>query len=97
MADLKHKAERAAFDVAITAALKHVNKGRGKAMCQMVDLVQKVLKDTWPDAAYDALRGQFEDENSKWMKFTNKIFDEVDPRLIKMDALNLGYESAFRG
>ena len=47
MADLKHKAERAAFDVAITAALKHVNKGRGKAMCQMVDLVQKVLKDTW--------------------------------------------------
>ena len=42
MADLKHKAERAAFDVAITAALKHVNKGRGKAMCQMVDLVQKV-------------------------------------------------------
>ena len=97
MADLKHKAERAAFDVAITAALKHVNKGRGKAMCQMVDLVQKVLKDTWPDAAYDALRGQFEDENSKWMKFTNKIFDEVDPRLIKMAALNLGYESAFRG
>ena len=59
MASLKHKAERAAFDVAITAALKHVDKGRGKAMCQLIDLVQKVLKDTWPDAAYDALRGQF--------------------------------------
>lgn len=97
MASLKHKAERAAFDVAITAALKHVDKGRGKAMCQLIDLVQKVLKDTWPDAAYDALRGQFEDPDSKWMKFTNKIFDEVDPRLIKMAALNLGYESAFRG
>ena len=65
MASLKHKAERAAFDVAITAALKHVDKGRGKAMCQLIDLVQKVLKDTWPDAAYDALRGQFEDPDSK--------------------------------
>ena len=95
--DIKHAAERKAFDVAITAALKQVDKNRGEAMVKLIDLVQKVLKDTWPDEAYDNLRATFKDENSKYMKFTNRIFDEVNPRCIKMAALNLGYEAAFRG
>jgi len=95
--NLKHAAERKAFEIAIDAALKHVDKQRGKAMIQFVDLIQRVLKDTWPDSAYDALRDVFRDENSKWMLFTNRLFDEIDPKLIRTAALNLGYESAFRG
>ena len=67
---IKHAAERQAFNVAISAALKHVDKGRGKALIQIVDLIQKVLGDTWPDKAYDALRNTFKDEDSKWMQFT---------------------------
>ena len=94
---IKHAAERQAFNVAISAALKHVDKGRGKALIQIVDLIQKVLGDTWPDKAYDALRNTFKDEDSKWMQFTNRLFDEIDPKIIKTAALNLGYESGFRG
>jgi MoaA/NifB/PqqE/SkfB family radical SAM enzyme len=93
----KHAAERKAFDVAITAALKHIDKDRGKAMIQMVNLTQKVLGDTWPDRAYEALRNVFRDPDSKWMKYTNAMFDDVDPKLIKSAALNLGYEAGFRG
>ena len=93
----KHAAERKAFDVAISAALKHIDKDRGKAMIQMVNLVQGILKDTWPDSAYEALRNVFRDPNSKWMQYTNSLFDSVDPKLIKSAALNLGYEAGFRG
>ena len=94
---IKHAAERKAFEVAINSALKHVDKGREKAMIQMINLVQKVLGDTWPDRAYDALRDVYEHPESKWCQFTNKLFDEIDPGIIRTAALNLGYEAGFRG
>ncbi|MDY3301230.1 MAG: radical SAM protein, partial [Lachnospiraceae bacterium] len=93
----KHAAERKAFDLAITTALKYVGDKRAEGMIKMVDLVQKILKDTWPDQAYDKLREVFRDPNSKYFQYTNNLFDTVDPKLIKMAALNLGYESGFRG
>ena len=31
------------------------------------------------------------------MKFANDLFDNTDPKLIKLAALNLGYEAGFRG
>lgn len=94
---IKHAAERKAFEVAIDAALKHIDKDREKAMIQFINLIQKVLGDTWPDSAYDALRGVYEDPNSKWCKFTNDLFDDIDHGILKTAALNLGYETAFRG
>ena len=97
MVDVKHAAERTAFDGAISLALKDVNKNRGKSMVKMVDLMQKILGDTWPDRAYDNLRNVFNNNDSKWMQFTNRIFDEVDAKQIKTAALNLGYEAGFRG
>lgn len=93
----KHAAERAAFDVAISGALKYVGKKRGEGMIKIVDLMQKILGNVWPDRAYEALRNVFRDPDSKWMKYTDKFFDDVDPRLIKSALLNLGYEAAFRG
>ena len=87
---LLHKAERKAFEVAIDAAIKHTNKDRQKALVQFVDLAEKVLGDTWSKGAYEKLREIFRDENSKWMKFANDLFDNTDPKLIKLAALNLG-------
>jgi len=48
---IAHKAERKAFEVAIDAALKHVDKDREKAMLQFIDLMEKILGDTWSPAA----------------------------------------------
>ena len=93
----KHAAERKAFDVAVTAALKNIDKNRGEAMVKLVNLTKKILKDTWPDKAYDALRGVFEDPDSKWMEYTDSLFDTVDHKLIKSAALNLGFEAGFSG
>ena len=54
----KHAAERTAFDVAISGALKYVGKKRGEGMIKIVDLMQKILGDVWPDRAYEAKRIQ---------------------------------------
>ena len=97
MASLTHAAERKLFEVAIDAALNHIDKDRNKAMIQFIDLMQKVLGNTWQPEAFDALRGVYEDPDSKWSKFTNDLFDNVDHRMLKSMALNLGYEAGFRG
>ena len=92
-----HKAQRAAFDVALTAAINYAGKKRQKAMLQLVDLMENTLGDTWSPEAYKTLRAIFSDENSKWMKYTNAMFDDIDPKIIKMAMLNMGYEGGFRG
>jgi MoaA/NifB/PqqE/SkfB family radical SAM enzyme len=93
-----HKAQRKAFDIALDAALKHAGKDRQKAMLQVVDLMEKTLGDTWRPEAYWNLRNRvFNDADSKWMKFTNAMFDDVDPKIIKLAMMNMGYEGGFRG
>ncbi len=95
--DLAHKAQRKMFEVVIDAALKHAGKDRQKALLQLVDLVEKVLGDTWSPAAYQRFRDIFSDPDSKWMKYADSLFDDLDPKIIKNRALNLAYEAGFRG
>ncbi|SEA34160.1 Radical SAM superfamily enzyme, MoaA/NifB/PqqE/SkfB family [Lachnospiraceae bacterium NK3A20] len=97
MASLGHAAERKLFEVAIDAAFNHVDKDREKAMIQFIDLMQKILGNTWQPEAFDALRGIYENPDSKWCRFTNDLFDNIDHKQLKNAALNLGYEAAFRG
>jgi sulfatase maturation enzyme AslB (radical SAM superfamily) len=67
-------------------------------MLQVVDLMEKTLGDTWRPEAYWNLRNRvFNDADSKWMKFTNAMFDDVDPKIIKLAMMNMGYEGGFRG
>ena len=94
---LAHKAERKAFEVVIDAAIKHTNKDRQKALIQFINLAEKVLGDAWSKGAYEKLREVINDSDSKWMKFANTLLDDTDPKLIKLAALNLGYEAGFRG
>jgi len=98
LGEIAHKTQRQAFSIALDAALKYAGKDRQKAMLQLVDLMEKTNADTWGPSAYKALREQvFNDPNSKWMQYTNKMFDEVDPKIIKMSMMNMGYEGGFRG
>ena len=67
MADLKHKAERAAFSAAIDLALKSIRKDREKGLLQIVDLTQKFMGDNFSEKSYDAARAMIKDPDSKWM------------------------------
>ena len=92
-----HAVERKAFEVAIDAAIKHTNKDRQKALLQFIDLTEKKLGDAWKPEAYEALREIVRDKDSKWMRYIDRLFDNTDPKLIKMAALNLGYDAVSEG
>ncbi|QNM04816.1 radical SAM protein [Qiania dongpingensis] len=97
MSTLSHKAARASFGSAIDAALKHVNKDREKGLLQLVDLTEKFMGGQFLPESYEGARRMIQDPDSKWMQYVNRLMDEIDPNVIKMSALNLGYEAAFHG
>lgn len=97
MKEITHKAERAAFSKGIDAVLKHINKDRENALLQIVDLSEKFMQNTFPEEAYEGARKLITEPDSKWMNYVNKALDELHPNVVKMNALNLGYEAAFHG
>ena len=47
--------------------------------------------------SYDAVRTMLQDKDCKWVQYVNRLLDEVDPHVLKMTALNLGFEAAYFG
>ena len=97
MASLSHTMQRKAFSAAIDVALKRLNKDREKGLLQIIDLAQRFMGDNFAAASYDGAREIVKNPDHKWMKFVNKMLDELDPHVAKMTALNLGFEAAFYG
>src|SRR5699024_6155002 len=77
--------------------LKRLNKDRQKGLLQITDLAQKFMGDNFKPEAYETVRKMIQDPDNKWMKFVNRMLDELDPHVAKMTALNLGFEAAFYG
>ncbi|BBF43303.1 Fe-S oxidoreductase [Lachnospiraceae bacterium KM106-2] len=92
-----HKISRAAFGKVIDSTLKHVNKDRKTGLLEILDLSQKLMGNNFADETYVNVRKTINDPDSKWMAYVNKLLDELHPNVIKMTALNLGYEAAFCG
>lgn len=97
---LKNTATRAAFGAAIDGVLRYVNKNeedREKAFLKLVDLSEKFLGDTFSPETFESARELVHDTDGKWMRFINTALNELDPHVIKMNALNLGYQAGFYG
>ena len=95
-----HKMERALVGKGIDGVLHYVNKDpedRKKALLNLVDVTQKVAGPMFQDKSYDAARAMISDENGKWYQYVNRLLNEVDPHVLKMTALNLGFEAAYFG
>lgn len=96
--DFTHQAERNAFRIAIDSALKHVKKDREKSFLQLIDLAEKFMGgDKFRKEDYERARELVKDPDGKWMKYADRILREVDPHVVKMTALNLGFEAFFYG
>ena len=91
-----HKAERAAFDVALSAVGKSLNKDRYKAYQNVINVVEKFNGDTWEKAGYDRLRATFS-EGGKWATFFNRLLDYVDRDYLKGLFMAFGLEAGFTG
>ena len=95
-----HKVERALVGTAIDGVLHYVNKDpedRQKALLKLVDTVQKIAGNMFQEKSYDAARAMLQDKDCKWVQYVNRLLDEVDPHVLKMTALNLGFEAAYFG
>ena len=97
MSTLSHKAARGAYGTAIDMVLRHMNKDREKGMLQLVDLTERYMGSHFDSKNYEAARCMIKDPESKWMKYINRLLDEVDPYVIRQSALNLGYEAGLYG
>ncbi|MCD8232157.1 MAG: radical SAM protein [Clostridiales bacterium] len=97
MASLSHTMQRKVFSTAIDVALKRLNKDREKGLLQILDLAQKFMGNNFKQETYENIRAMIQDPDNKWLRFTNKMLDELDPHVAKMTALNLGFEAALYG
>lgn len=97
MNQVLHKTERAAFDAAIGITLKYVNKDREKGLQKLVDLTEKYMGNMFDKEIYETTRTLIQNPDTKWMRYVNRLMDEIDPHVARMTALNLGYEAAFHG
>ena len=77
MDTLKHKAERAAFGVAIDGALKYVRRDREQAFLKIVDLAEKFMGDTFTEENYNSVRNMIQDPDNKWVQYAYRALDDL--------------------
>lgn len=94
---LAHAAVRKAYGAAIDGVLKYVNKDREKSLLKIVEISEDFLGNRYSQEVYDGARALIRDKDGKWMQYLNRALDELNPNVIKMNALNLGFEAAFSG
>ena len=95
--ELLHASVRKAYEIAIDGTLKFINKDREKNLFKLVDISEKFMGNTFKKSTYEETRRMIQNPDEKWMQYLNRALDELNPHVIKMNALNLGFEAAFRG
>ena len=95
--ELLHASVRKAYEIAIDGTLKFINKDREKNLLKLVDISEKFMGNTFKKSTYEETRRMIQNPDEKRMQYLNRALDELNPHVIKMNALNLGFEAAFRG
>jgi len=96
MAGITHAAGRKALSTALTGVLKKSKKNRGEGYLKVIDVIEKLNGDTWPDEAYVRLRKAFSSDG-KWAQFFDNLLDNVDMEYINGLFMSFGYEMGFSG
>lgn len=97
MSNIGHSAARLAASKAFDVVLKNVDKNREKEVCKLIDLMEKYMSDEKLDVNYDWAREMVNNKDGALNKYINRVLDEVDPKVLKTMALNLGFESFLYG
>ena len=94
---MTHAAARAAFGTAIDFALKSVKKDPEKGISRILDLTGKFAGDVFSQQQLAAAKDYLTNPENKWTQYIYRIIDEIDPHVLKMTALNLGFEAFLNG
>ena len=78
-ADFKDNTMRAVVSKTIDGVLKYVNKhdDRTEALLKLTDLSEKLMGDKFEKKVFDGARNLIHNPDAKWMKYTNKVLDEI--------------------
>ena len=93
---IKHSAERLAFEGALDAAVHRLDRDPNEGYLKIIDLIQRVLGDAWPDYAYDNLREAFSGDG-KWKLFFDNLLQTADREYLRGLFMAFGFEGAFCG
>jgi MoaA/NifB/PqqE/SkfB family radical SAM enzyme len=94
---VSHTAARALFGKGIDKVLRETEEERQKTFLELVDLAQNYMGDHFAPESYENVRRMVADPENKWMRYINRALNELDPNVVRTNALNLGYEAAFHG
>ena len=100
MNPVTHAAGRAAFSAVLDVAIRSVRSGGPEKMSEnavkLVELARPFLnKGRYTDAQIDQAVAFVKNVDGKWMDFAYRAITELDPHILKMNALNLVYEGMF--
>jgi len=97
MSNIGHSAARMAASKTIDIALKNIDKNREEEVVKLIDFMAKYMSDEKMDVDYEKAKAIISDKNNALNKYMNRILDEVDPKVLKTMALNLGFEAFMHG
>lgn len=95
--NISHSAQRKMLDKMVNFALSKVNKDREESFLKIVDLAETFFSDKAYKGHFSTIRAAIKDPNNRWMIYANRLLDETNPNVVKMTALNFGYEAILRG
>ena len=94
--NIKHLAERKAFEVALDSVMKKARNKRNEGHLDVINIGEKFFGKTWAPGAFDKLREGF-GPDGKWTKYFNRLLDQSDTEYIKGLFMSIGFEGAFAG
>ena len=93
-----HAAERVAFQTVLNKLIKTAQtEDAAEAANSIVNLMEKILGDSWKQESYENLRHIAEHPDSKWARYADRIIRDSVPRILSTFLLNAAYEGGFRG
>ncbi len=96
--DVKDAAVRGVVSKGLDLVLHSVRgKDRDKSYSNMINLVEKLMGDTFPAFVFEDFRTHILNPDDKWRQFLDSTIDETDPHVLKMHLLNAGYQAGFHG
>lgn len=94
---MTHSAARLAFGAAIDVMLKSVRKDPEKGINRILDLTGRFAGDVFSKEQLEAAKEYLSNPENKWTQYIYRIIDEIDPHVLKMSALNMGFEAFLNG
>ena len=93
-----HAAERKAFQVALNRLINKVRtEDAAEVANSLINLMEKILGDSWKQESYENLRAVANNPDGKWARYADRLVRDTDPKILSSFLLNAAYEGGFRG